>query len=172
MIGWAILAIIILAVTGLLLAPVRLEIDTRQNLARLHWQGIIAVQWLPDEALDCVSVRNWLFHKKIFVTRSKALKADKLKPHKQEPSSKKTSRLKIKTLWRLAGNIVRSFTVRKCRISWDTDHFMWNAWLYPLAQQWGRDRVQINFQGRQEIELVVENRLGNLAGAALKTFIF
>lgn len=167
MIGWLILTLLSAFLIWMLWAPIRLEIDTNEDLFQLRWQGFGAIQWLPKDGLDCIRFDFWLFHKKIFLSRVKT--AEKAKPI---PKPQKKSNFKISTMWRLFKNLWGSFTVRYCRVTWDTEDFLWNAWAYPLAQAWGNGRVEVNFQGRQEVRLLVENRLGKLAGVLLRTFIF
>lgn len=74
---------------------------------------------------------------------------------------------------RMARNILRSFRIKRFHLVWDSDDFIWNARLYPIAWQINRriaGRLEINFQGRRELALTAENRLARLIWAVLKTF--
>ncbi len=77
-------------------------------------------------------------------------------------------------MWRLFRNLLRTFEVKRFHLVWDSDDFIWNARWYPLAwhlSTLGKGLVEINFSGRRELALIVENRLGRITWAVFKTFI-
>ncbi len=77
-------------------------------------------------------------------------------------------------MWRLGRNLLRTFKIKRLQIWWDSDDFIWNARVYPLASvvnTLGIGRVWINFTGRRELALIVENRPGRMLWAVLHTFI-
>ena len=77
-------------------------------------------------------------------------------------------------MWRLGRNVLRSFEIKRLEIWWDSDDFIWNAQIYPLARfisSWGVGKIYINFTGQCELALRVENRLGRIIWAVLHTFI-
>ena len=75
---------------------------------------------------------------------------------------------------KMALNVLRSFNIKYCRIFWDMGDYVLNAQLFPLF--WFLRRrdifVDINFQGRREVSLLIENRPGRLLWFVIKAFIF
>ena len=53
-------------------------------------------------------------------------------------------------------------------MNWDTDDYILNAYLYPFTPflYSPQKSFTINFEGKRDIELIIENRLGRI----LKTF--
>lgn len=179
MIGWVILGLLLLLLAGLLWTPLRVEIDTESGIFRAEWRYLGAVQWLPDEGPDVIRLEAPFFRRDIRLAGlAKTQKRPDKTPEKQKakPGSpvKKKQRMSAGMMWRLGRNFLRTFRIKRLQIWWDSDDFIWNARAYPLAHfinMLGVGQVRINFMGRRELALVVENRLGRMLGAVLYTFI-
>ena len=169
MIWWLIAGIFLLLMAWILLAPMRLEIDTRSGLFRVRWVGFGAAQWLPEERLDCVYVETWFFRKRLFLGDLQT-RPGRVKKRQKNPRKTKRS-IRLATILKIFRNLRRSFRVRQCRVDWDTGDYLWNAWLFPVTRQWSRGNVAINFSGRREIVLVVENSAGAVLMAITRSFI-
>lgn len=179
MIGWIILGVLLGGLAWLLWTPLRLEIDSGTGVFRAEWRHLCAVQWLPDEGLDIIRVEAPFFRRNIRLSGlSGPGKSPDKKPEKADAKparfAKKKQRLSIKMMWRLGRNFLRSFKIKRLQIWWDSDDFIWNARAYPIAHfvnTLGIGQLRINFVGRRDLALVVENRLGRMLGAVLFTFI-
>lgn len=179
MIGWVILALLLLFFAWFLWTPLRVEIDTESDIFRAEWRHICAVQWLPGEGLDVIRVEAPFFRRTIALsamgTTQNSPKKSPEKPKAQPvPPARKKQHISAGMMWRLGRNFLRTFTIKRLHIWWDSDDFIWNARAYPLAHllnMLGVGQVRINFTGRRELALVVENRLGRMLGAVLYTFI-
>lgn len=171
---WLLLPVLLFFVLlmWLLWAPLRLVIDTEQAVFRLEWRSIGCVAWLPEQALDLLEVRVLFFRRRLQLGETGRPKPEKRQEKKRPTPKRKGKSLSPKRLMRLAINVLRSFRVRRFHLIWDTDDFVRNAWFFPPAA-WVSARgwpVQINFQGRRELALIVENRLARVVWAVLKTF--
>ena len=182
MIGWIVLTVVILFFTWLLLAPVRLQINTLHGFFRLRILGIASAEYRMENDPFGIKLRVLFFRKRIGLEDMIARKAKSQKedPEKAEkPTSKwKNKRkrkggMKFRTLVRLVRNLLKSFRIREFRIWVDTGDFVRNSQLYPLTvASWGRKpEVLINYQGKNALLLDMENRLGSVAWAFLRTYI-
>ncbi len=176
MIGWFILGLLLLIFAWLLWTPLRVEIDTASGIFRAEWRYLCAVQWLPDEGLDIIRLEAPFFRRNIRLSGVEKHPLKKQEKPRKKPVSpvKKNKRMSVGTLWRLGRNFLRSFKIKRLQIWWDSDDFIWNAQAYPLAHfinMLGVGQVRVNFMGRRELALVVENRLGRMLGVVLYTFI-
>lgn len=175
MIGWIILGFCLLLFAWLLWTPLRVEIDSEKGIFRGEWRHLCAVQWLPEEGFDRIQVEAPFFRRKIQL--SGVSKPEKHRVKKQTQPAlpvKKKQTFPAKTMWRLGRNMLRSFKIKRLHIWWDSDDFIWNAQVYPLAHfvnMLGIGKVWINFTGRRDLALTVENRLGRMLWAVLQTFI-
>lgn len=180
MIGGVILALLLLIFAWLLWTPLRLEIDTESGIFRVEWQYLFAVHWLPDEGVDVIRVEAPFFRRTIALsTMGTTQNSPKKSPEKPKAQpvirARKKQHISAGMMWRLGRNFLRSFKIKRLLIWWDSDDFIWNARVYPLARlvnTLGIAQIRINFMGRRELALVAENRLGHILGAVLYTFIF
>lgn len=179
MIGWVILGLLLIILVWLFWTPLRLEIDTESGIFRAEWQYLCAVQWLPDEGPDVIRLEAPFFRRNIHLSglaqaqKRPAITPEKAKAKRVSPVKKK-KRLSAGMMWRLGRSFLRTFKIKRLQIWWDSDDFIWNARAYPLfhfVNMLGVGQVWINFMGRRELALVVENRLGRMLGAVLYTFI-
>jgi len=177
MIGWIILGLCLLGFAWLLWTPLRVEIDSENGIFRAEWRHLCAVQWLPEEGLDRMRVEAPFFRRTVQLAGlSKPQNRSKQKEEETKPArpSKKKQSFSAKMMWRLGRNLLRTFKIKRLQIWWDSDDFIWNAQVYPLASvvnTLGVGRVWINFTGRRELALLVENRPGRIIWAVLYTFI-
>lgn len=161
--------------TWFLWAPLRLEIDSTRGIFQLRWLSIGRVQWLPESGIDHFRWKIFFWQNELWLNRLPAVskKQGEAKQAVKKPQTRKP--LPLKTTLRLLRNVLRSFKIKRLQIWWDSDDFVWNAQVYPLTaafNSWSQHRIYINFTGRRDLVLQVENRLGRVAWAALKTFIY
>ncbi len=173
-IGGILLGLLLVALAWLLWTPLRLEIDSEAGHFQVEWRHLMRVNWLPEEALDCIHVKAPFLNRHFFLSEMPAKREEmpaKTEPQKPHPAKKSRS---IKTAWRMGRKILRSFEVKRFQLDWDSDDFIWNARMFPLVfglSAWKNAQVQINFMGRREIALVLENRLGRILWAVIHTFL-
>jgi hypothetical protein len=141
----------------LLWMPFRLIIDSKQDVYRVEWQYMCSAMLVETEEDMGIQIQVLFFKKFLpfdwFFQR-------KSKPKKQTATTRDPSVSKPFLRPNLK-KILFSFRVKRCRINWDTDDYVWNAYLYPIAFFLFRTKetVIINFEGKRDIELVIENRL-------------
>ena len=152
-----ILALILILIITLLWMPIELCIDTRSNQYYLRYGGLVKANVEGDED-EIIRLRLrvfWMQFKFYPLRKSKKEKKPKEIPKKK----KKKVRDRIpdkRTMLRL----MRSFRVKKFDVELDTGDSVLNAKLYPLyaVLPFTNIRFGINFEGRNELALVIENR--------------
>lgn len=172
---WILLWMLVFSlVAWILWAPLRLEINSISSIYKIDWWPLATVRWLPETGLDVVEV-HFLFFRKQFEMMKLGKKQKPSTPPPAHPDKpRKRSVMSPPEIFRLVSGLLKTFRVQQCRIWWDTDDYLINAWLYPVVHLWRSDAVQvsINFQGRRDVVLVVENRLGRVIWYLTKTLIF
>lgn len=167
MIWILLLPILLLAV--LLVLPIRLEVDTENNIYRGSVWGLGAFWVEPGED-------RWHGYFKLFFWRQEVdwNKKQTLPPKKPKaiPEKRKLP-FSIRQMRALFRNLLRAIKLQKLFVDWDTGDFVLNAWLYPAFRMAssGQRQLNINFFGTQILQLRLQTRLGALALAVLKVFI-
>lgn len=156
--------VLIFLLTWVLVSPLLLQIDTRQNQYVLRWLGFVQAALVPMQ--DDLLLRIWLF----FWHRDFSLIKILAKPKTPKPTRTRNPAFpkKNKTKWHFTLNrflkLLKTFRVRYFYWHLDTDDFVTNAYLYPLCRavrsptRW----VAINFEGHNECNFQIENRLGKV----------
>jgi hypothetical protein len=171
LIGGLFAGVLLAIIAWLLWAPIRLKIDTRSGVYRVEWSRVVSADWLPEQGLDVIEIRVFFWKRKIALYRAngKKKKAGAPKPAKKhdEKPVKKTRRLSRQSIRK----ILQTFEVRRCHLTLDTGDYLWNAWLFPVFWFVRKPnvRVRINFQGENELSLLVQNRLGRILWALVSS---
>ena len=161
--------LILVIIAWILWGKVTLEIDSAQEKYQISGWGIF------KGGLSVADGRFSLYLRLPFYTKTfhaedlleKAWESKKKPEEKSEKPTKKRSKWKMS--WSKIRKMMSSFQVKQLYINFDTDDFVLNGLLYPLAQ-WVRNNGQavfINFNGERRINLKVENRLFRIARAYL-----
>lgn len=168
---WVLLILLLLFLT-LLLLPIELEIDTRKDVYRGVWKGIVGLRVVPDS-----EQWHWYFQF-FFIQKEWHWSAEKRQPkaarkEKEAARKKKRRPMSMRQMWALAKNLLRAVTVKRLELNWDTDDYVRNAYLFPLflLASKGRRQLRINFEGKHEIAIFLQTRLGRIAWAVLRVFI-
>lgn len=158
---WIILILLFSFVMLFLLAPLRLCIDSSKNIYHISFSGVASFAFIPGE-------EDWFFELKIgfwkkkFLVSSFAERIKKSEAKKEQPKSKtKQKRFDFFKSLKIVRRILRSFKVKICKIDIDTDDYYWNALLIPAFQLLNRGkqhRIAINFEGKNQVVLLIENR--------------
>ncbi|HOY07894.1 MAG TPA: hypothetical protein PLO67_20930 [Saprospiraceae bacterium] len=163
----------LLLLTGLLLTPLRLAIDSIRGVYQIRWYGLATLNWLPEESPDMLEMRTLFFKKRFNLAahisqRKPAGKPAPARKSRAKPASSPRHMLKI------ALAILKTFRVRRCQVNWDAGDYVLNAWLFPVCFFLNRfpASVSVNFNGQCDIVLIIENSAGRLLWAFLKSSIF
>lgn len=162
---WLLLAILLLFAL-LLWLPLELEIDTGHAVYSARWRGIFGIRGVPE-------AERWRWFFKLFFWE-KEWRPSPRKPKLAKPKPKKKKPpISPRKAWALAKNLFRAIKIKHFRMDWDTGDYVRNAQLYPLAcvfsnRKW---KLNINFNGREELEILLQTRLWNLTGAVLQSFV-
>ena len=160
MIIWIVLFLFVSFIGILLWTPLQFVIDSKKDLYKIEWKYIGSAFLI--ECNDCIGVQiQVLFFKKIIpfdLLFKKKVKIKEERPSKKTPSVFPTF---FREKWK---KILKSFKIKRCRVNWDTDDYILNAYLYPLTPFIWRPQtsVIINFEGKRDIQLIIENRLGRI----------
>lgn len=162
---WIILVLLFIILIWLLLAPIRLNIDSSQNKYLINWGGLGKLALIPAQEEWFFNLRIGFWRKKFFVSSlvEKWKKKEKKKPDlKKKEKKKKSKKTSFSNSIKKARRVMKSFKVRVCKINLDTDDYYWNALLIPAFQLLNKGkehRIAINFKNQNDILLSVENRL-------------
>lgn len=167
------LLLFILALLFLLFwLPIELEVDTWQQRFEVRWVGILRFRLLPESERLRWFFRLFFWEKELFLEKgiSKKKQVEKAAGKPKKETRKTNQRLSLKKGLALFRKLLGAFRLKRCRIDWDTGDFVRNAWLYPAFQMASRGQRQlsINFMGKQNVAILLQTRLGLMAGAALR----
>lgn len=168
------LGLLVFLLLWLLIAPIYLWIEWTPagRGVEIHWKGVIRLGLLPVAEEWRVQIRL-LFFRREWPLFELLTKTSKQKPQ-QEAAPKAKSWRRIKHPLRLVQDLWRSFRLHRLYLDLDTDDYILNAYLFPLfrtTNPGGRVNWAINFQGRNEIYLLIENRLYRLLYAFIRAAV-
>lgn len=154
MVLWSILIGLLLLLLALLFIPLNLVLNTVTRQYYIQAAGLAKVKIEGDDK-EIIRLRlqtlfrNFYFYPLDWINKPKKIKEGKSK-------KKKSTNLSPGTIIRL----LRSFRVKRLRVNVDTGDCITNSKLYPvfsLMNFWGGN-YGVNFQGRNEIVLHLQNR--------------
>lgn len=150
---YILLLILILVMGYLLLMPIELFIDTAENEYYIQAKGLMKIS-VETDAKELILLRLKLpfYNFKIYPLKA-SIKTKKVKS---------TQKKKVKNLFKLKKGLqlLKSFKVKLFRLDLDTGNYVQNAQLwsaYPIFNQFP-GRININFEGRNELLLSIQNR--------------
>ncbi len=156
----AVIVVLLMFIAGVLLIPLRLEIDTERSRYLLKAGSIISIRVVEEDQRVFFLFRMPLFSKKIFPGRPGQPKA------KPKDRQKKKSGKGSMTSGKFLG-ILKSFRIREFRCSLDTGDYVYNALLLPLIQRADhyRGRSGINFNGQFYLRFIATNTIWRIGKA-------
>ena len=150
-----ILSVLLLLLLSILLAPIVLNIDTIKNEYYVRVKGLVKASLEPHET-EIFRIRVHTFFMNFYVYPLQKKKKKKVKP-KEKGIKKFRKKANLSKIIRL----IRTFKIKRLFLDLDTGDFVWNAKLFPvfvfLNNQIGG--MSINFQGRTNLVLQIENKL-------------
>lgn len=173
---WILLLLIGLILVYILCVPIILEINTNSGWYGLRVGRQFSLRIVLDEITDPqVEWRYVWWHKRWSVLRELARRSADSPPKTDEQTPAKKKKKKRKKRPALSFSSLRAllatFTCQRFYLDMDTGDVVRNAWLYPVgafcqARGWP---VAVNFEGRQTLIFQLENRLGRLLWAWLRS---
>lgn len=163
MISIIIILLILLPLVWLLIAPIRLVIDSKKGEYWIEWKGIAGARLLPVPGNLLLRFNILFWRKELDAQQELARRQDKPKNPKKKKGKKSRSKqwLSFQKIRRKGIRLLKSCSVKALRLNIDTDDYIINSYLYPIFYllDRGKKRLSINYEGEAEVLLVVENRL-------------
>ncbi len=161
MIGYIIIALILLLLCWILFVPVMVRINSHTGYLGITLPGIFNGYLVPGD--ERFRIRIWIF----FIP----IQIDPFKPGKNRRNPKKKPSRKKRQWFNRLGNgkqfkkVSRAIWIRKLDLDIDTDDVMLNASLVPaftMINANSRLNMQVNFEGTLYLDLDVRTRLSML----------
>lgn len=157
------LSIILIFLIGLscwiVTTPLRIKIDTENQLYQVHWKGIAEAILIPLSNDFLIRFRVFFWKKDFYPLRQKAKQLEKKEKTKKVKSTKQSSDLNRR--FKKGIQLLKSFEVKTFKLNLDTDNYIYNSYLYPVFYFLNKEhrQLKINYQGDLELQLEIENRL-------------
>lgn len=151
-----IIALLMLFLVYVLLAPIKLVINTDSNQYFVEQKGLLKAQLASHEKeIFKIRLRVLFFSFNLYPLKKKASSTSKEK-HRTLKRKRSKKTLKFKTVM----NIIKSFKIKKFHLDLDTGDCISNAKLYPVFAFLSYINIDcnINFTGRNSLLLTIENR--------------
>lgn len=154
---------ILFVLTGLvLLTPLITYCDTDEKQFYLQLKGITTVRFQGFGESPHLMIETAGFAKKMELISLRNKKKSSKTNKKVKSSS--GNRKSLRSIILFVKEAVRTFSIKKFILDIDSDDYVLNAQLYPLFY-WmssGRINLSINYQDRNYLQLMIENRLIHL----------
>ncbi len=151
-----IIALLILFILYLLLAPIRLIINTDKNQYFVEQKGLLKANLEADEKeVFKIRLKVLFFNFNFYPLKKKTSSPSKKKLIK--PTAKRSKRsVKFKKVVR----IIKTFKIKRFYLNLDTGDCISNAKLYPAFAllNYFNMNCHVNFIGRNSLVLAIENR--------------
>ena len=162
-----ILSVVCAIVLFLLITPIVLEVDSERGKYQVCYRGIGSCNAVivGGRLLFILHLLGWKKTIDPFAPR-----INKNKPEKPK-RSKTRRRMTPSKMLRKARAVLRSFRVQYFYVDVDTDNYVTNAWLYPIAmlgRSSGGPWIHINFSGETVVRLRIQNSVGRMLYAVIR----
>lgn len=154
------LLICLIVIAYLLISPIWLIIDSRENKYWLGWNRWMNARFLEESTHWGIRIHLPFYTKRYEVEEMLLSKKKNLK--RLDTKSKRTLN------WRKAGNIWNKLKIREFRLVVDTHDVVLNAYLLPVFEVLSvgiRKPIHINFIGQNELYLKANIRMINFLNA-------
>lgn len=169
------IAIILLIIVSslfcyLFFAPFYLELDSTKDLYRLRFHHLawVRFQMIDDLPFIQFKILGWKKQLNVLTARSKT----ETKQSGAIQEGKKIKKNSRTIPWKKIRNVLASFRINHCEISIDFGDVQANAVLYPIfywIKAKSKKNIAVNFIGKNEIILKVENNLARMSWAYLSS---
>lgn len=161
---FGVLLLILLGIAGwIMAAPFSILADTYRNEYYLRFGGIGKAELIPLPGDILIRLRVAFWKKDFYPLHpSKPAEKDKPKAKKEKKPGKKRTLPASRII-----NVLKSFHIKHFRLEIDTGDYIRNAYLWPAVYSIRplRRHVSINYNGRNECRLLIQNRIGRIAWA-------
>lgn len=162
--GWLVaLFILITALAYLFLAPLCIEINTSENLFRVRYHKLASAVLLISG--DCIlldlRITWWKKQIDLLAPKKTAVRVQKPKRVKKTVKRKCVSFVTIRA-------VLRTFKIRRFFLTADTGNPAFNGAVFPVVYAAGlltRKNISVNFCGRNELILNVQNNIARITRA-------
>ncbi len=167
MVWLIILLVVLLILCWLLFSPMEICINSTTNDYHIKWTGIgeANILILPQDLLIRFRIAFW--------KKDYSIMQFKFKRTKKEGKKKRAKKRNSKKSLRFLQRVLNSFTVKKLRINIDTKNYILNGYLFPVFYHLsrfssGKPQLSINYKGKTEINVLIQNRLINIFYAIVR----
>jgi hypothetical protein len=177
MTGIIILAVFIIALAWLLLAPLYLYIHTGDSRYEAGMTGLLKVRVVQGAyTLPELWVRVLFFHFRIPLIQIESKRGKTVKARKKKKKTKKSLRLNLRRgrmLLKIVWKVVTSFKLKKFFLNIDSGNVVTNAYLYPIFSVLGGKKYElsVNYVSKNELIIHYENNLLTIFSHIIFTFI-
>ena len=163
---FSIILLLLLFFVYVLVMPISIRIDSHKNHYELNAWYLVSGRIIPhyndlELRLKVFGfTKSWLLYDLIVSQRKKPKSRDR---KKSTPKNQALGKAYLSK----GISVLRSTKVRQCRITLDTDNYIWNSYLYPIFYFLNKTRhsFSINFQGENAVVLSLENSIGRIIWA-------
>lgn len=174
MVGGIIISVLLLVLGWVFFAPLTLYLQSEKGIAYVQWYGMamMEMKWEDEKGLIFLF---WIFgYRKEFRPKLGfwSWKKKKIKKTKKSKNQKEKS-WPFRRIQHIAWAMVRTCRVRIFRLTLDTGDVIRNAQLVPLFAHlnfWMGSNMNVNYTGKTELEIKIQNRLIDLAVAFLRAY--
>lgn len=159
MIWYILIALFILLLTWILIAPVMMVINTERQQYMFSLPGVLTAYIIYRN--DRIYIRGWIFFIPVSIDPMKMRRRKKRSEEKVERKKRK-KRKSRPSFGRMISKASRAIRLRRFELDLDTDNFPLNAQLVPLfslANSNQHINMSVNFEGRLFLHLDVRTRV-------------
>lgn len=144
--------------------PLELEISTLKKIYEIRLGKIVHGRLeISNEGIIAIRLKIVWWVKKIVLFPPTGETKKKIKDKEIIKSAhKKTKKNPIKNIVGKSISVLKSFKVKRFYLDIDTNDYILNAYLYPAffaIKQWKGLNIQVNFMGREEVDILIKNNL-------------
>lgn len=165
---WVIGALLLALLLFLLFTPIRLKIDSLAKQFYVQVWGVATCRLVWQEG-PLLRVEVLFFRFTIDPMRKRDTRGKTLDVRQETEDARRGKKSRMGQLKRFL-NVLRSFEVKAFRLDLDTSDVLWNGYLYPVFffLNSAKTPMHINYEGRVELLLHIENRLARMLWAYWK----
>jgi hypothetical protein len=171
---WIILGLFLLILLWLMLAPVTITIDTREEIYQFRMFGIIRARLVYEDGE--VIIKSKIFELIRYNIRPGASSSGKKSPKDKEQKSEKRKKgrglrsFPVRTVLKVARDFFKAIKIKKLEVEFDLDDEALNAQLYPLCIFLSNDRFSfsVNWDSYYRLLLLLQFRIISFVNMGMK----
>jgi len=167
---YVLLIITVVFFSYIFFAPFYIEINSEKEIYRIKLFGLLSLRVLAINnklilGLNIIGIRKNI---DLFAVVSNSIEKSAKKSH---DVNLKTTAKKTGISWGKIKAIFLSFKIKKCNVTFDTGDAALNGILFPIfyfASFYSGKNISINFEERNEINLVIKNSFARIVWAYIR----